>query len=83
MAPRAASSKAGSKAARSSGTITSIASLPPTYGSSTARQPSPAAYGSAPPPCIIGTSTVEPSRRVNGAGAVAPSANGVSQAALR
>ncbi len=66
-----------SNAVRSSGTMIVIASASPMYGSSTARQPAPAAYGSMHTPIpwqrtrfIIGTVTREPSARLNWPGFV-------------
>ena len=60
-----------------------IASLPPTYGSSTARHPVPEAYGRVAPRAIIGTSIVEPSSFVNVPGFVWSAGKGVCHAALR
>ena len=79
-----------SNAARSSGTMIVIASESPMYGSSTARQPAPAAYGSMQRPVpwqrtrfIVGTVTREPSARMNRPGFVSAASNGFSHGALR
>ncbi len=79
-----------SNAARSSGTMMVIASESPMYGSSTARQPAPAAYGSMQRPVpwqrtrfIVGTVTREPSARMNRPGFVSAASNGFSHGALR
>ena len=63
--------------------MTIIASDPPTYGISTARQPLPDAYRRDVVVAMNGTCTVEPSARVNVPAVVASTGNGVSQGALR
>src|ERR1022692_3179753 len=82
IARSAATGGIGHPAAPEAGSIATIASLPPRYGSDTAVQP-PALVVRKSPPCMNFTLIRRPAAVVNGPALVWLARNGVAQAACR